>query len=446
MAEQASLKLPPRRARSRMAVMLRTLTPIYGGGSETRLVDRNEPVRAAAVRGHLRFWWRALYAPRFQSLEDLRSAERNLWGWAGRSGSVRSAVDVEVSVDLPKTAKAVATVESRPSSENYALWPGRETKDAKVKLEAAQILVPGLEFELRLSLSTDANADEVAAAMKAWVAFGGYGGRTRRGCGSLTISCGLEPMAGLVTISDDALVAPFAIAASAAGMPSKFPDLPALAGSTYWLGRQTTHAEDAWREALGWLRDFRQKPGPTAGSARESGRNMRPGRSRWPEGDKLRLLGKAGHDSHDIRFKGVDPVWPRASFGLPIPVRFQTGAKATIKWRRQNGREPRVYDRLASPLIVKPIALANGRFAPLALWLRRSFPAGGEAYVDGAPASGAPFDVLFAAGDLPRDVDKAVAFAPLVEAHHAATPGGGRVQHAFRLWMRDRGMRMQEFR
>ncbi len=40
---------------------LRLITPLFGGGYETREVDPDCIIRPATIRGHLRFWWRALY-------------------------------------------------------------------------------------------------------------------------------------------------------------------------------------------------------------------------------------------------------------------------------------------------------------------------------------------------------------------------------------------------
>lgn len=60
------------------------------------------------------------------------------------------------------------------------------------------------------------------------------------------------------------------------------------------------------------------------------------------------------------------------------------------------------HDRLASPLIVKALPLANGEFVPIALWLNRAYPQNGEVVLRGVCNSAAPFDRLVAAGDQPR--------------------------------------------
>jgi hypothetical protein len=52
--------------------------------------------------------------------------------------------------------------------------------------------------------------------------------------------------------------------------------------------------------------------------------------------------------------------------------------------------------RLASPLVVKPMALANGQFVPIALWFFRAFPSG-EVPLCGNRASAAPFGKLVGA-------------------------------------------------
>jgi len=70
-------------------------------------------------------------------------------------------------------------------------------------------------------------------------------------------------------------------------------------------------------------------------------------------------------------------------------------------------------ERLASPLIVKALPLAGGRFAPCALWLHRAYPDGEVGLVQKrgkdrfiAEKTVARFDALVAPGDAPH-------FAPL---------------------------------
>lgn len=72
----------PRRRSSRggpdlctISVDVEVVTAILGGGSQTRALDDVDVIRAATVRGHLRFWWRALRGHEFAGATDLYAAE-----------------------------------------------------------------------------------------------------------------------------------------------------------------------------------------------------------------------------------------------------------------------------------------------------------------------------------------------------------------------------------
>lgn len=51
---------------------------------------------------------------------------------------------------------------------------------------------------------------------------------------------------------------------------------------------------------------------------------------------------------------------------------------------------------------MKALPLADGTFAPCALWLNRAYPANGEVILRNANNSQAPFDRLVAEGDTAR--------------------------------------------
>jgi len=56
------------------------VTPLFGGSATPGETDAYHPVRAASVRGHLRFWWRACHAARYATSDALFAAESALWG------------------------------------------------------------------------------------------------------------------------------------------------------------------------------------------------------------------------------------------------------------------------------------------------------------------------------------------------------------------------------
>ncbi len=421
------------------------VTPILGGGTEPRTVDEVDVIRAPAVRGHLRFWWRALRGHEFQNAEELFRAESLLWGNAAEEGGGRSAVAVRIRDVTPREIDRddIHPRKGEKTPGAYALWPARSEK--RRGIDPAPRYKPGTRFRMQIAVPKDYES-EVRDTIRAWLTFGGYGSRTRRGLGSLRViengdawlphTATREAFARL--FQRDIFAAPGRVAT----------DVPWLAGAWLHVGQPLRDAMRAWTTALGWLEEFRQGTSGSPGyRAREPGTGKpqpnRPSWSNWPEADKVRhLAGKTA--SHPPRHNG-SPVWPRAGFGLPIIGQFQKRGRQgeiydepndfELCWRlpqpdSAEGFEP--HDRLASPLIVKAMPLAGGTFVPCALWLNRAYPEGGEVVLfhiqkDGHkerdPNSAAPFDRLVAPGDRPQFL---------------ALDGKGSLRAAFLDWLRAR--------
>lgn len=432
-------ELPPRRARAaatsgtreKLELPLRIVTPVLGGAAVPRTIDEVDIVRVPSIRGQLRFWWRALHAHRHADPRELHEAESALFGRAADEGGGRSAVEVRLRVDArgrvdDSNIQLFDSKKDGPATPGaYALFPARAEAGGT---PTAPRRLPGTRFTLELLAPTD-RLEELIDVVRAWILFGGYGSRTRRGLGSLTVE-GADRSRWLPNEPTRAEFErlfgrdPFA----AAGRPG---ETPRLAGASLLGGEPMAQAEQAWTTALHWLRDVRQG---TKTGARNPGGNKRPSISNWPEADKIRhLTGKTR--SHPPRHR-PDPAWPRAAFGLPIVGQFQTKARTEgaydepgpfeLTWKDRDG----LHNRLASPLIVKAMPLASGRFVPIALWLERSWPEGGEVFLKtgsklhGDPA--APFDKLLGQGDR-------VQFAPLA--------GKTGLRDAFLDWVVTQGAR-----
>jgi CRISPR-associated protein Cmr1 len=405
---QETLPRPPARLKRRSVrgptlkagtVELRTVTPVMGGAPETRKVDQVDFIRAPTIRGHLRFWWRALYAARWQDEKKLLEHERELWGGMGTDGGepVRSQVELRV---IKVGGPAKPDPSGIPKTEAYALWPADRSK--------AERWPPGLRFRLEWSAPERMNgrdaAQEVEAALRAWILFGGYGSRTRRGCGSLTID-GQATVNGQAqdwlpetptSASLEKLFSHAGLRLESASSPAR--PTPSLHGAGLHLEMESeSNAEAAWHKALGWLRDFRQGEAPPDEKQPEwfaraaGGTRDRPGRSRWPEPDKIRRLLKRSPKEHAPRYN-EQPAWPRAGFGLPIQLKFQQQSRDERPYTPSEPGDDKGFmllwsegstkhDRLASPLIVKPLPLTDGRFAPMALWLSRQLPEKAEVFL-----------------------------------------------------------------
>jgi CRISPR-associated protein Cmr1 len=423
--------LPPRRspstgARSDFVVSLAIVTPILGGGYQTRALDDVDIIRVPTVRGHLRFWWRALFVCGFEKSASLYAAETKLWGGPGggsdEAPAVRSPVEVRIEVTDPGK-KDEGNIDPQRTDGAYVLFPARGAPPIPRRTTAT--------FKLTVSAPT-ADIAAVRDAVRAWILFGGYGGRTRRGLGGLTVT-GPDAATWLPHPHkplDIELKRLFGREVFAVGGPAR--QTPMLAGAALsTIGRVEDRGVVAWLTAVDALRCFRQGTPPdnkrvtdgatalpSAWPRRSSFDPRRPSISNWPEADKIRRLANrepgARPYAHPPRHNDA-PVWPRAGFGLPIVGRFQTkGRKGdsyhepppfTLKWGEPIGANtylPR--ERLTSALIIKALPLVGGRFVAIALWLHRAWPAGKivlEISNKVVPGSAAPFDALVAPGDTP---------------------------------------------
>jgi CRISPR-associated protein Cmr1 len=404
---------------------LEVITPIFGGSHQTRVIDDVDVIRAPSVRGHLRFWWRALYAAQYGNADALYQRESALWGRAATTDDGgRSAVEVRIRIERAGGTDNSEIRLNRGQGQQatpgaYALWPARgETRTTTPTAPRRQ---PGTQFQLTLKVAGSATDEaEVRNALRAWILFGGYGGRTRRGLGSLKVIGNVNGWLPTAA-TREALTSLFGVDVFTAptGTPG---DVPWFGGAAIHVGRADRNAQTAWTTALDWLKEFRQ--GTTdhqqLGRAREPGtgkaQSNRPSISNWPEADKIRHI-KNKTRAHAPRHNST-AAWPRAGFGMPIIGQFQTQDRTGQRFDSRNPQnggydEPgpfelcwRVgnveHDRLASPLIVKALPLADGSFVPCALWLNRAHPANGEVVLRNANNSQAPFDLLVANGDTAR--------------------------------------------
>jgi CRISPR-associated protein Cmr1 len=125
---------------------------------------------------------------------------------------------------------------------------------------------------------------------------------------------------------------------------------------------------DAWKTVIGLLKEFRQG----VGVARNSGQANRPGRSRYPEPETIRRVTGQRSPKHTRLADVPDDAFPRAELGLPIVFHFPPGQGEppdTVLYPSDapNGES---RERMASPLILKPLALANGKAVPLIMQMR----------------------------------------------------------------------------
>jgi CRISPR-associated protein Cmr1 len=176
-------------ARESFSVEIETVTPILGGAPETRTIDTIDIIRAPTIRGHLRFWWRALQRDP-ELLADrakFATAEAAIWGKAhDRDNGGRSPVEITVEVRQPVPRRDPSDIDYRTPGA-YALWPAMRIREKGKEQDPAPRYPAGVRFRLSLS-APETSIHELQNVVRAWLLFGGYGSRTRRGLGSLKLT------------------------------------------------------------------------------------------------------------------------------------------------------------------------------------------------------------------------------------------------------------------
>jgi len=329
----------------------RLITPLYGGGVEPGKADPITVVRAAEIRGHLRFWWRATRGGAFNgNLNAMRQREEEIWGSAGgKEKAGPSKVSIAV-IEKPNPGKIVRKVKDNKGHQvdygdvkspyGYVAFPLRKTDDKE-----AGFVQEGVAFAIEIRYDRKYQKD-VQAALWAWETFGGIGARTRRGFGALQREDISTPCHRVVHEIQEGLAEHVVRGHWPEGVPN-------LGNAKYVLTSIKPTAEQAWRTLFNALKNFRQdrKPKMIKGKPRPFGR------SKWPEPDEIRR--RFGPDGHSPGHTPTHPVhkFPRGQFGLPIIFKFKDDTKGDPD---QTSLEGAGHDRLASPLILRPLACSDG--------------------------------------------------------------------------------------
>jgi len=336
---------------------IQVITPIFGGGTEAGVNDPLALIRPSSIRGHLRSWWRATRGANCASVAELRQREGEIWGTTDNPSHVIAKASIKSQgvtypcAYIPEGKNFARFKESHPG---YALFPFQGNKKEGTPIAKCTSKV---SFELELIYPQGLSAD-VEAAVWAWVNFGGVGARVRRGCGALYCQELAPPDAsGISSWYEDRLTG-FGIVLPHA---RQWPILPESL-----LVKNSNNALQAWNDVVGLMQTFRQgqnfgrNPGKTP---------SRPGRSRWPEPETIRSATSQRDPNHSRMPAIPNDAFPRAELGLPIVFHFKdcNDPKDTELYPVIDGQE---MTRMASPLILRPIACRNGEVQQMILCLR----------------------------------------------------------------------------
>lgn len=376
---------------------LQVVTPMFGGGVDVGVNDPDHLIRAPAIRGHLRYWWRACNASRFATLAELHEAERRLWGSAAKANDPgygpgtlqlrvldtdgKNAPEVYYKAQKPDRGWHIRDNQMLPARLDYALFPFTPNQNQQAR--SGKI---GVSFRLQVGLASHtgtgtwpSEAESAAAARQAlwaWIVFGGIGARTRRGCGTLRCIGDGDKGARLadehripasefqVNPSEPAEWLQGGLAACLGPGPYHMTAVPSFHGHRLLIGAKSVGVIDAWNAAITPLQRFVQG----SGIGRNPGANgsMKLGQSYWPEVGAARgLIGfPARLDAHSKSYTQL-PI-PRADLGLPRVIKLASGRddpQVTLE-RNETG-----FSRMASPLILKALPISSDKAIPIALLL-----------------------------------------------------------------------------
>jgi CRISPR-associated protein Cmr1 len=328
---------------------LKTITPVFGGSATPREVDADNPVRAASVRGHLRFWWRAVVGTGYAHAEDLFKAEEVIWGSAQKHGKVALRVleqTAEQPVKLSELVPDKGTAKTGPM-ERFFLHPFNKNEGLP---EARGLKWVEFTLELTLNLS-DPEKEHLRRALRAWLAFGGVGARTRRGLGALEVT---ENPQSWLPSRPSQLKDWFSI------QPSEEAHHTTLAGAVIRLGparkpdaRDPYKGHAAWRELGRFWARFRK------GHFIQNMAYTPMAGGKWRDHQTLLAL-RPGQSQIALA---------KPYLGLPIVYqRLGNSFSGTLEALHPQGR------RMASPVILKPMAFADGSLRPAVIILRAPVP------------------------------------------------------------------------
>jgi CRISPR-associated protein Cmr1 len=343
-------------------VTLETVTPLFLGGAD----PRGEPeLRAASIRGALRFWLRALLGGVIgdKDLDALRKAESAVFGSTDTGASpvvVRIKSHSAKTISFSQLAQWDNTLRNyRRPGIAYLFFSARQTGNEPERYAIRGGTTFELEFTLRLGADADYAFEQAYAALWLLTHLGGLGARSRRGAGSLQVTQvhGNVPNSALPSLEIRASTPEQLQAELQKGLsklrksvggsasvdcPSRFDVLHPNACKIWVVDKKFTSWEAAL-DAIGQrMQQFRNRRAPDYQNVKNA-----------VQGQPLMQSVK------------------RAAFGLPIVFFFsslykqyiQQGMKKDQARTKATGTlEGSEHDRRASPLFIRVTRLADGKY------------------------------------------------------------------------------------
>lgn len=174
---------------------IETITPMFLAGAEQGKAE----LRAASIKGLLRFWWRALQAE--SDIEKLRNRESQIFGSSDEKMGGGSSFAIRITSD----SNLQPVTKSFPFKDNiHKIMVTSKSKNKTFPINILEYLAYGpydprtkkirpyfdakTKFNLILHVFNDSFTDEILKAIHVFAFFGGIGSRSRNGFGSFFIT------------------------------------------------------------------------------------------------------------------------------------------------------------------------------------------------------------------------------------------------------------------
>ncbi len=174
---------------------IKILTPLYMFGADQNWLE----LREASFKGMIRFWWRALKC--CDNYEELKKTEQSIFGGTSNESS-KSKIDIlitqkniNISSNLQKDynlkwdfIKEERKLEGKNSGLGYLFYSMIQRSKNK-GIRPKSYFKPDGVFNISFYSRDDEALKKSVAAFWCAVNLGGFGARSRRGAGSLTVEC-----------------------------------------------------------------------------------------------------------------------------------------------------------------------------------------------------------------------------------------------------------------
>ena len=340
---------------------LETVTPLFLGGADPRGAPE---LRAPSFRGALRYWLRAalggVYGDNATGLSQVRRIEAQIFGSTDEKAGGASAIAVRIPSShqlssIPYSQIAAWNAQQKEFQKlgvAYLFFAARRTRAERER--SALLGTFELILQMRPKAGTDRCFEKAYAALWLLTHFGGVGNRAHRCGGNLqvvsvqgrdinpdlviaaTSSEGLaeELKAGLHSIKSLLETEGWAKVHN----PSEFDILHPEVCQIWVAGKTYERWDDAVDEIGRILKSFRNRRQPDYETVKKAMMNQQP----------------------------LDPAVERAAFGLPIPFYYRSlHDGATLRSTH--------FERRSSPLWIRAVKLADGRYTLVFLWFRSRF-------------------------------------------------------------------------